>query len=163
MSYFFFSFSLKSFKIAFIYYFIFLSLAVLGLHCCKGFSLDVVPQFLTAVASLDTEHRLSDTQASVVVACDKLGFFFFNNFPSQLEIFPSSNWMMMKAIVSTICCILTMNRGGNIYITYITYICYICVSVCDFIYISRCTSHVRHYPHFTGEDYWGTTRWSCFI
>ena len=126
MSYFFFSFSLKSLKITFIYYFIFLSLAVLGLHCCKGFSLVVVPQFLTAVASLVTEHRLSDTQASVVAACGKLGFFFFNNFPSQLEIFPSSNWVMMKAIVSTICCILTMNWGGNML--------YMCVCVWLYIY-----------------------------
>lgn len=93
------------------YYFIFLSLAALGLHCSKGFSLVVALQFLAAAASPVTEHRLSDTQASVVAACGKLGFFFFffNNFPSQLEIFPSSNWVMMKAIVSTICCVLTTN------------------------------------------------------
>jgi len=93
------------------YYFIFLSLAALGLHCSKGFSLVVALQFLAAAASPVTEHRLSDTQVSVVAACGKLGFFFFffNNFPSQLEIFPSSNWVMMKAIVSTICCVLTTN------------------------------------------------------
>ena len=64
------------------YYFIFLSLAALGLHCCKGFSLVVALQFLAAAASPVTEHRLSDTQASVVAACGKLGFCFFNNFPS---------------------------------------------------------------------------------
>ena len=108
------------------YYFIFLSLAVLGLHCRKGFFLVVVPQFLTTAASLVTEHRLSDTQASVVVACGKLGFFFFDNFPSQLEIFPSSNWVMMKAIVSTICCVLTTNWGGNM-----LYMC-VCVTSYNF-------------------------------
>lgn len=59
------------------YYFIFLSLAALGLHCSKGFSLVVALQFLAAAASPVKEHRLSDTQASVVAACGKLGFFFF--------------------------------------------------------------------------------------
>ena len=48
-------------------FFIFLFLAVLGLHCYMGFSLvasgggyslAVVASLLTAVASLDAEHRL---------------------------------------------------------------------------------------------------------
>ena len=70
------------------YYFIFLSLAALGLHCCKGFSLVVALQFLAAAASPVTEHRLSDTQASVVAACGKLGFFFLTTFLPNLKYSP---------------------------------------------------------------------------
>ena len=40
-------------------------LAVLGLHCCRGSSLVVVVGLLTAVASLVAEHGLSGTEASV--------------------------------------------------------------------------------------------------
>ena len=36
----------------------FIYLAVLGLHCCTGFSLIVVPGLLVVVASLAVEHRL---------------------------------------------------------------------------------------------------------
>ena len=35
-----------------------LFLAVLGLHCCMGFSLVAVHGLLTVVASLAVEHRL---------------------------------------------------------------------------------------------------------
>ena len=51
-------------------------LAVLGLHCCTGFSLVagsrsyslvVVCRFLIAVASLVVEHRIQGLQTSVVV------------------------------------------------------------------------------------------------
>jgi len=52
------------FKIIFIYVF----LAVLGLHCCRGSSLVVVVGLLTAVASLVAEHGLSGTEASVAAA-----------------------------------------------------------------------------------------------
>ena len=38
----------------------YLFMAVLGLHCCVGFS-------LVAVASVVAEHRLQGTRASVVV------------------------------------------------------------------------------------------------
>ena len=51
-------------------------MAVLGLHCCKGFSLVVasrgyslVHELLVLVASLVAEYRFSGTQASVGVAC----------------------------------------------------------------------------------------------
>ena len=37
---------------------IYLFLAVLGLHCCMGFSLIAVHRLLTAVASLVAEHGL---------------------------------------------------------------------------------------------------------
>ena len=61
-----------NFKIIF-----YLFLAVLGLHCCIGFSLVVeirgyclaaVYEALIAVASLAVEHRLHGAQASVVMA-----------------------------------------------------------------------------------------------
>ena len=56
---------------------IYLFLAVLGLHCHRGFPLDVaskgyslvsVLRFLTAVVSLVVEHGLYGTRASVVMA-----------------------------------------------------------------------------------------------
>ena len=51
--------------------FIYLILAVLGLHCCAGFSLVVVSRGLLSnfiVSSLVVEHGLQGTRASVVVA-----------------------------------------------------------------------------------------------
>ena len=68
-------FYLKTVKI---YLFIYLFIAVLGLHCCIDFSLVVVVAsrgyslvalcgLLIVVASLVAEHRLQFTQASVVV------------------------------------------------------------------------------------------------
>ena len=58
-------------------YVIYLFLAVLGLHCCMGFSLAVagggyslvaVHVFFIVVSCLVAEHRLQGIQASVVVA-----------------------------------------------------------------------------------------------
>ena len=55
----------------------YLFLAVLGLHCCTGFSQvvasgghssDVLHGLLLAVASLAAEHRRQGVQASVVAA-----------------------------------------------------------------------------------------------
>ena len=59
---------------SFLYNFIYLFLAVLGLHCCSGFSLVVASRayslvavhgLLTAVASLVAEHRLQGAWAGV--------------------------------------------------------------------------------------------------
>ena len=51
--------------------FIYLILAILGLHCCAGFSLVVVSRGLLSnfiVSSLVVERGLQGTRASVVVA-----------------------------------------------------------------------------------------------
>jgi len=59
---------------SFLYNFIYLFLAVPGLHCCSGFSLVVVSRayslvavhgFPTAVASLVAEHGLQGARAGV--------------------------------------------------------------------------------------------------
>ena len=42
-------------------------MAVLGLHCCMGFSLVVVFELLTVVTSLVVEHGLQGTLALVVM------------------------------------------------------------------------------------------------
>ena len=47
--------------------FVYLFLAVLGLHCCTGFSLVAAHRFLMAVASIFADHRLSGP-GSVAVA-----------------------------------------------------------------------------------------------
>ena len=52
----------------FFYNFIYLFLAVLGLHCCVGASLAVVRVLLMATAPFIAEHRLCSAWASVVVA-----------------------------------------------------------------------------------------------
>ena len=47
---------------------LFIYLAMLGLHCCVGFSLVAVCRLFIAVASLVAEHGLSGTWASVFLA-----------------------------------------------------------------------------------------------
>ena len=67
-----------AFKKLFLYLFICLYLAMLGLCCCvwafsscrdHGYSLAVVRVLVIVVASLVGEHRLWGAQASVIVAC----------------------------------------------------------------------------------------------